>query len=222
MWRVARRLGIFVVVAFVTVLFFILNYQPPDKYVFYLPSYVLVATATGTGAGALLELARRYLVVPGRRRYLMVLYVGAVALLAWGTVRPFGVSRREALQAGAATFVQEDYVYPLQNLEEPRRVWSWQLEQLPDDVLLITDWRALYTMYYLAHVEGLRPDVRIVEASPHPGRGMVADSLVQELKDVLQEGRPVYARDVYRNLGHFRVLPAPGGDWYRVSLPGTN
>jgi hypothetical protein len=69
-------------------------------------------------------------------------------------------------------------------------------------------------------VERLRPDITIFEASPHGAEeGMVADTLIQELKDALQEGRPVYTDRVYGNLrDHFRVQLALGGEWYRLSL----
>jgi len=156
-----------------------------------------------------------------KRRYLVPLYLLAVAFLALMVVRPCGASRWQALRAGAATFVQEDYVYPLYNLEEPRRMTTWKLQSLPDNALVIMEWQALYTMYYLAHVEQLRPDITILEASPHGAEeGMVADTLIQGLKDALQEGRPVYADRVYGNLrDHFRVQPALGGEWYRLSLP---
>jgi len=215
------KLGVFWLLAFATILYLILHYQPPDKYIFYLPTYLLVAIATGCGAGSLLEWAHQHLVAVRKRRYLVPLYLLAVALLVLMVVRPCGASRWQALRAGAATFVHEDYVYPLYNLEEPRRVTTWKLQSLPDNALVIMEWRALYTMYYLAHVERLRPDITIFEASPLGAEeGMVADTLIQELEDALQEGRPVYADRVYGNLrDHFRVQPALGGEWYRLSLP---
>jgi len=217
------ELGVFWLATYAIMLYLILHYQPPDKYIFYLPTSLLVAIATGCGAGSVLEWAHRHLAVR-KRRYLAPLYLLAVALLVLMVVRPFGATRWQALRAGAATFVQEDYVYPLYNLEEPRRMLTWKLKSLPDNALLITEWRALYTMYYLAHVERLRPDITILEASPHGAEeGMVADTLIQELQDALREGRPVYADRVYANLrGHFRVQPALGGEWYRLSLPKTN
>jgi len=224
MLHIVPQLGVFWLVAFATILYFILHYQPPDKYIFYLPTSLLVAIATGCGAGSLLEWAHQHLVAVRKRRYLAPLYLLAVVLLVLMVVRPFGASRWQALRAGAATFVQEDYVYPLHNVEEPRRMTTWKLKSLPDNALLIVEWRALYTMYYLAHVEQLRPDITILEASPHGAEGgMVADTLIQELKDALREGRPVYAERVYGNLrDHFRVQPALGGEWYRLSLPKTN
>jgi hypothetical protein len=218
------KLGACWLVAFATTLYFILHYQPPDKYIFYLPTSLLIAIAMGAGAGSLLEWAHRHLVALRKRRYLVSLYLLVVALLVLMVVRPSGASRWQALRDGAATFVREDYAYPVDNLEEPRLLASWKIGNLPENALLVSDWRALYTMYYLAHVERLRPDITILEASPHGvEEGMVADTLIQELQDALREGRPVFAHHVYRNLrDHFRVRPALGGEWYRLSLPKTN
>ena len=219
MLHIRPILGLFWLIAFGTILYFVLHYQPPDKYIFYLPTSLLLAMATGCGAGSVLEWAYRCFVAARKRRYLLPLYLLTAALLVLMVIQPFGTARWQALRAGAATFVQEDYVYPLDNLEEPRLMTTFRLKVLPDNALVIMEWRALYTMYYLAHVERLRPDVMIMEASPHGApAGMVADTLIQELREAVQEGRPVYADRVYGNLRrHFRVQPALGGQWYRLS-----
>lgn len=222
MVRTVPNLGVFVLVAFATMLYPILNYEPPDKYIFFLPTYLFVALAIGAGASFVLNLVHGR---PARRKSLwrLVLYVLEVVLLALMVIKPFGASRRQALQAGIADFVTENYAYPVYHLEEPRRTATWKLANLPDDAVLIMEWRALYTMYYLAHVEGERPDITIKEASPHGGEGMVADTLIDELKTALWEGRPVLTDRVYRGLrDHFRVRPALGGGWYRLSLPGSD
>ncbi len=218
MERTAPQLFGFVLTALITMLYLILHYEPPDKYIFYLPTYIFIALAIGVGAGFVLELTGRTRLAR-RGHWRWILYAPALILLVGIIVRPYAPSRWRALQAGAATFVQEQYVYPLYNLDEPRLTASWQLKNLPDDAILIVDWRALYTMYYLAHAEGQRPDVLIMEASPHGAGGDLADSLIQQLQEALQQGRPVFADRVYRNMrAHFRVQPALGGDWYRLSL----
>ena len=146
-------------------------------------------------------------------------WVVAVAVV----VHPHWTSRRDALSAGAATFVREDYVYPASNLNEPRQSAAWQLRVLPDRAVLISDWRRLYTMLYLAHAERARADVRIYEAAPYGSGGQVADTLIEALRAALAEGRPVFTDRVYPNLRrHFRVQPALGGAWYRLSLLGAD
>ena len=214
--RAAPALGGFVVAALLTMLFFILNYEPPDKPIFFLPTYVLVAVTAGNGAGFVLGRVYRGLVA--RAGWGRLLYLAVVVLLGGLMARPFGPSRWHALRAGAATFVQEHYPYPLADLSEPRRVASERLAQLPNGAVLIADWRALYTTYYLAHVERERTDVRLMEAAPHGSGGLLADSLVQELESLLQSGYPVYADRVYGNLReHFRLRPVPGSDLLRLS-----
>lgn len=217
------KLGVFWLVAFFSILVFILNYQPPDKYIFYLPTYLLVTVAIGCGAGSVLEWAHRHLVMTRKRRYLLPLYILVVALLVLMVAQPSAALRWQALQDGAATFVREDYAYPIDDLRMPRHLATWKIQSLPENAVVISEWRSLYTMYYIAHVEGMRPDITIMEASPYGGEGMVADTLIQTLEEALQEGRPVFAERVYGNLrDHFRVLPAAGGQWYRLSLPRTD
>lgn len=214
------QLGVCWLVAFITILYFVLHYQPPDKYIFYLPTSLLIAVAIGGGAGAVLEWAHRRFLGRRKRRYLAAFYALAVAWLVWMTVQPSWPARWRALCDGVAAFVQEDYVYPVDEPEEPRQLATLRITSLPENALVLSDWRALYTMLYLAHVERLRPDIVILEASPHGAEwNTVAESLIGELENALREGRPVFANQVYRNLrDHFRVQPAPGGKWYRLLL----
>ena len=140
----------------------------------------------------------------------------------WNATPCVAAPRWQALQDGAATFVQEDYAYPIENLQMPRHLATWKIQSLPENAVVISEWRSLYTMYYIAHVERMRPDITIMEASPYGGEGMVADTLIQTLEEALQDGRPVFADRVYGNLrDHFRVLSA-GGQWYRLSPPKTD
>lgn len=217
------RLGVCWLVAFVTILYFVLHYQPPDKYIFYLPTSLLLALAIGSGAGAVLEWARRRFLGRRRRRYQAIFYLLTAALLIWMTVQPSWATRWQALRDGVARFVTDEYVYPVNAPREPRMVATRKITSLPENALAISDWRALYTMLYLAHVERLRPDIMILEASPHGAEwNTVADSMIQELENALREGRPVFANQVYKNLrDHFRVQPAAGGEWYRLSLRET-
>jgi len=108
--RARPGLGVFWLVAFVTMSFFILNYQPPDKAIFYLPTNLLVAVAIGCGAGCVLEWARRHLLTARKGRSLAPLYLLAVALSVLLVVQPSAALRWQALRDGAATFVREVFV----------------------------------------------------------------------------------------------------------------
>jgi hypothetical protein len=218
MLRRFPQLGGFNLIAFVTSLFLVLNYRPGDQYIFFLSTYVPVVIALGAGAGWMLEQVQRRMA--SRPASWQLAVMGAASgLLALVIVAPAAGSRLNALQTGAATFVRQDYVYPIDDLAEPRRASAERIAQLPEGALAITDWRAMYSMFYLAHVEGMRPDVAFMEATPHGSDGRVADSLIETMKAAMQSGRTVVTDNDYRNLQqHFRLEPLPGGAWYRVTI----
>ncbi len=212
-------LGTFMVIAILVMLAFILNYHPGDKYVFYLATYIFISTAIGVGIGRTLEWAKRFLAK--RKSWTRHLYPLAIVLCALVVLTPYAGPRWEALKAGKGTFVQETYPYPLENLREPRLIYTMRLQMLPENAFLVMNWRALYTMYYLAHVEGLRPTIIIKEATPFGSNGQIADSLLEEMIETVRAGdRPVYVDQVYPGLReHFRVLPGAGGNVYRLTMP---
>jgi hypothetical protein len=117
-----------------------------------------------------------------------------------------------------ADFVTEDYVFPVRELAEPRFVAQMRLAGIPDDAVLVMDWRALYTTAYLAHVESGMTNMLFFEAMPRGNNGKVAPTLIAQLTDYLEEGRPVFAEWQYPGLeGSFRLLPV-SGNLYRLSL----
>jgi hypothetical protein len=116
------------------------------------------------------------------------------------------------------TFVKEDYAYPIYDLSEPRRVAETRLALLPDDAVLLLEWRTLYTTFYVAQVEQGRSGITIWEASPYPSDWSLPDSLVQEVDAALRNGRPVFIDNEYRNVrSHYQVRPVQGMDLMRLS-----
>ncbi|MEJ5308409.1 MAG: DUF2723 domain-containing protein [Anaerolineae bacterium] len=214
----ALSLGVFMVVAYLVMVAFILNYHPGDEYVFYLGTYIYIATAIGVGIGRTLEWAKRFLAK--RKNWTRRLYPLVAVLCALIVVTPYAGPRWEALKAGKGTFVQETYPYPLENLREPRMIYTMRLQLLPENAFVVMNWRAVYTMYYLAHVEKLRPNIILKEATPFGSNGQIADSLLAEIIETVRAGdRPVYVDQVYPGLrNHFRVLPGAGGNFYRLTL----
>jgi hypothetical protein len=211
-------LGVFMVITILVMLAFILNYHTGDQYVFYLGTYIFISTAIGIGIGRTLEWAKRFLAK--RKNWLRHLYPLIAVLCALVIVTPHAGSRWEALKAGKGTFVQETYPYPLENLEEPRQIYTMRLFLLPEDAYVVMNWRALYAMYYLAHVEKLRPNIVIKEATPYGSDNLIADSLLEEMTDTVRSGRPVFVDQIYPGLrDHFRVMPTAGGRFYRLTMP---
>ena len=85
-----------------------LVYFPGDKYIFYLPTYLMLAIFAGAGAGAVIALVRRFTpkaiprVIPT-----LILTVVLIALC----VAPFINTRWKSIQRGLSGFITEDYVY---------------------------------------------------------------------------------------------------------------
>lgn len=210
-------LGALMPLTVVCSLFFVLNYQPGDKYVFYLPTYIPIAVTLGVGTGFLLELVHRHLVAAQGRRYLLVSLL-PVAFFFTTVAQPYGAARWESLRSGVAGFVKEDYAFPVKNLQEPRRVAERRLSGIPPNAVLVLEWRSLYTAAYIAHVERGQTDILFLEAMPYGHKGRVAITLVAELTERLSEGRPVYVDKRYPGLEDFRILPAPLSDLYRLTL----
>jgi hypothetical protein len=213
------RLGAFMLVTYVVMLVFVLNYHPGDRHLFYLPTYLFVALALGRGIGRVLEWTHN--LSAKRGGWTRGLYPLAVVVCVVVVVSPHAGSRWEALQSGVGTFVDDadTYPYPRDNLEEPRQVGLLRLYTLPEDAFVVMNWRELYTLYYLAHVEGLRPNIIIKEATPYGSGGEIADTLLDEMLAALDAGRPVLADQVYPRLrDQFRVMPVAGGRFYQLTL----
>ena len=212
------RLAGFMVIGFFSLLFYIINYKVTSKFVFYLATYVFLAALMGVGAGFLLEKLRGILAKTGSRPALWLGFALAVMVFGLIFLAPAAGSRWEALQAGRATFyTNDDYTYPVKNLNEPRAVAEEYLKRFPDDAVLLMDWRTLYTTAYLANVEQNRTGITFREASPYPSPGELPNSLVEEVNGFLSAGRPVYAENNYKNLRqNYQVKPVSGSKWVQL------
>jgi hypothetical protein len=135
---------------------------------------------------------------------------------------PFLPTRIDALRVGITSFSRETYVFPVEDPAEPRRVATGILKAIPDGALLVLDWRALYSVAYVAYVEGLRPHISVLEAAPHGSDGRVAASLLQTIDQALATGRPVFvdrARDQYRL--RYQLSPVSDSTLHQLTLKPT-
>jgi hypothetical protein len=212
-----RQKGVFILLNVIFLLFFILNYEPPDKYLFFLPVYILLTAIAGAGVGQFLNWLKGTLKLDKWTNILLQSVI-PILLFAW-IAGPEIESRTRAVETGVASFIQEDYVFPANKLSEPRAIATLYLSALPEeDAVLIMDWRALYATYFIAHVEGRNPDLQIYEAMPHGNRGAIADSLVEKLDSALGEGRPVFSNEVFPGVeNNFSVKRLSGTGLYQLN-----
>ena len=202
-----------------TLLFLIVNYLGPGKYVFYISTYLLIGITAGVGVSCVVSFGQAALRVQPPWLFRTVQALG-MALLVWVLLSPFWAERWQALKAGAATFVTDnDAVYPVHDLLEPRTLAEQRLEQVEANAMLILEWKTLYATYFVAQVESRQPGVRILENIPGEHEGTFADSLVQEITQALARGVPVYSDRPYPKLeANFSFTPLAGSDLFRVEL----
>ena len=210
--------GVFLPLTFLVSLFFILNYRVWEKYVFYLPLYIPLAVAIGAGMGFVLDRVHRYLESAPGRGY-QWLYLPVALFFVTMILQPTASIRWQAIQSGtAAAFVTEDYPFPAKNLNEPRFAAQMRLANIEENAVFVLDFRVLYSTAYLAYIDKGMTNTLFFEAMPYGIDGKVASTLIAELKNCLQEGRPVYTDQRYPGLDKdFRLVPT-AGNLYKLSL----
>jgi hypothetical protein len=199
--------GAFYPLSFLFSAFLILNYQVGDKYVFYLSLYIPLAVAVGTGIGFMLDWIHHHLeAVPGRSGKFV--YLLPVLFFITIVIQSSASVRWQALRKGVANFatVDGDYVFPVENLKEPRSFAQSVLMGAEDNAVFVMDWRAMYTTAYIAYVERGKTDMLFKEAMPAGNSNIVASTLITQLESYLHHGRPVYVQWRYPGLeAKFRI-----------------
>ena len=105
----------------------------------------------------------------------------------------------------------------MNDLREPRLFAQVHLSALPNDALVLMDWRDLYAVAYLAYVEDEKPGISLVEAMPRGNNGKLSASMVDTVRKALADGRLVFAAQRYPGLEeNFRLVTAK---WYVQVLP---
>ena len=208
LWRQDRIKASFLLIALAVNLFVILNYNPGDKHIFFLPSYLAMTIAASLGLDRILTwFTSRFRLSANIATIVFVILVG----------QHLWLFRGAALAQGTASFVSETYPYPKDDLSEPRQVATAWVENTPENALLVLEWRALYTTYYIAQVEMDRSDIEILEALPHGTDGVLPNTLVDMVAEALASDRPVFSQNRYAPLpAEFQLTWDPDVNLFRV------
>jgi len=175
LWRSERPLCIYLALAGLGSALFAFDFQVPDRYVFYLPAYLIVALFIGEGAAPILK--RR----PARGRLLAAAVAAPLALY---LLLPLGLNALDLNPLGL-----RDLPYRNGNLFHllpaktaywgPRTFGETVLRSLPAGALLLADATIRQNLLYLQSVERLRPDVEVVEI--YAGQGRQAPFIAAEI-----------------------------------------
>ena len=192
---------------------FAFDFQAPDRYVFYLPAYVVIAIWIGVGADWLLSrrwpaaaLGAASLLAP------VILYVALPLSLNALRLNPFGLRQLPYRDGNLFHLLPAKAGYV-----GPRIFGETVLRSLPERAVVLADHTIRQNLLYFQAVEGLRRDVEVVEI--YSGRGEQA-AYIQEVVGQ----RPVFlgAVDSYLDREEIerRFAIEPYGLIYRVAPAG--
>jgi hypothetical protein len=179
------RVGLLLILALAGQYIYTFNYPIWDFYVFYIPSYVLIAVCISAGVGFLLALLD--LLPKGASRIIQPLVgLALVALSVW----PFVPARVEMLQAGKPDFPYEQY--PVNWTDAGFHPYiSKIVAALDENAILFTDWGQLFPLFYAAQVEQGRHDLQFMETYPQDDALGLSQSEIDLIKQNLSS-HPIY------------------------------
>jgi hypothetical protein len=218
----APREGVLLGLAWLIQWVFVLNYGVADILVFYIPGYMLIGIAAGTGAGLMQAgvaraISRRE---PPTSAALAVARAAGLALAVL-SVQPQLETIRTAWADAAPPALSEmgfgDYPYPVYDPNGPRAEAEDVASAIEDDAIVFTGWDRLYPLVFVTHVEQGRSGIAVHEAIPQEGQSGLADSALDYIETNWQT-RPVYFTDrpgpELQRRYEFDTLP---GGLFRVS-----
>lgn len=166
-------------------------YHVPRQWVFYLPSFVVFALLASLGLTAVQEAAGRRL----SRGIALAITTLALVLVATPVARAaaprYHEYRHDHVDGGTLDLWRQD----LKRGYLARRLAERGLLAVARDAVIAADWEQATALWYLQHVEGLRPDVDIV----YP---------IARWQGALGRGRPTYLTRLLPGAGEHRLSAA--------------
>jgi hypothetical protein len=172
------------------------NYDIWDLYVFFIPSYVLLAVLAAAGLAVAVDIVGRLTSRwgDGRPWADMVLAVLVLAVAVWPILQP----RLDTVRRGNVAFTSDDFdEYPVpahSSSEDAQTLLRLSLADAPENAIIFLDWDMLYPSYYVAHIELGRTDLMFVETYPADDQDGLAGSVLEFIA-TRQAEHPVFVSD---------------------------
>jgi hypothetical protein len=174
------RAAALLLVALATQWLYTFNYNIWDLYVFFIPSYVLLAVLAVAGLGVVVDIVGRLTSRWGDYCAWadVVLAVLVLIVAVWPIFQP----RLDAVRQGSVAFTWDDFeeypVSPDGGFENMHTLLRLSLADAPENAIIFVDWDTLYPSYYVAHVELDRSDLMFVETYPADDQDGLAESVL--------------------------------------------
>lgn len=189
------------------------NYNVGDRYVFFIPTYVLWSLLAAAGLAELLAAI-------GRRRWgNRLVQAGITTATAALLIAPLLAPQWAAVQTGTTPFLRIDEYLVKADTVGISRIAAQTTAALEPDALVFTEWHWLYPYYYAAHIEQGKTATRFIETYPRADTRGLAASVLAYVADNI-DSRPIYltSRDTAFTQTGYRLRPVQMGPqlWYRV------
>jgi len=169
---------------------FFINYQVPDRFFFYLPSYILLLPVLGLGAWRFNQRWRRGRVSQVLVPLLLLYPIVAKPVMYRRAVPKVEEAMKKMGERLTDAFVphipgREDYlyyVYPNKRMHTAGDIYREMMVQAPPDAMIVDDWYHGFAIMndYFQQVLGVRPDLTVI-------RWFEVFGGTEQDKDVLEE-----------------------------------
>jgi len=200
---------------------FTFNYEIWDLYVFFIPSYALLAVLAVAGLGVVVGIVGRLTSRWGDSCVGadIVLAVLVLIVAVWHSFQP----RLQAVRQGSVAFTSNDLeeypISPNSSSGDVQALLRLSLTHAPQNAIVFLDRGLLCPSYYVAHIELGRTDLIFVETYPADDQDGLADSVLEFIATHLAE-QPVLVSDrlpeLYASGHHLVPFRAGPKRLYRV------
>jgi hypothetical protein len=174
--------------------------------VFFLASYSLVALLAMKGLELLwtavesLLIRTKIFIEPPQRKALD----GVIGLLLFGLVTAGFLIRLDPFHLQPAKPISDTSAIKLADIQwahyyTTRELAESMVAQIPDGSLVFSDWRMLYPMQYVAVIQGIKPNVTVIEFNPYPGNPELTQTELDLIASSYPE-RAIYFTRVVKQL----------------------
>ncbi len=208
-WRKRPTVLLPLLTLYVTTVLFAISYRVNDRFVFFLPSYLVIALFVGRGWQMLWE-KRPMLAKPTLPLLILFPILTYAALPPILQTAEFPLPNvRELPGREPISF----FLWPAKNGYDGAAVFGRNtLSTLPQESILIADHTPFETLTYLQKIEGTRPDVLLIKVESRQN--------LEPIIETFEKNQPIYLADnnpAYYNLSSLpRAVLIPDGMIYRL------
>ena len=199
--------GLLVVMALVILILVPANYAiRTGIIVFFLGSYSLVAMLAVAGLTLIKDLILTLFSRAGRKPPRERKQTGEIilALALCGLVATGFIYRLDPLNLQPAKPAGDTSAITLADIQwthyyTAKEVAEAMVAQIDDGSLVMSDWRMLYPLQYVAILQGVKPGATFIELNPYPGQGRMSETVLALIAQSYPL-RPIYFTEVFAQL----------------------